>query len=248
MPEKSSVSSEKSEKIVLDRVKDRLIDNVFRVEHAEQMGKVFKEKFNYFYENLVYKALDLGKKKGTCLDLGTPFGLCAINLAKQDYDFGIVSLQDSQKLVSLSRSFAEDDVIENKIEWTLGRPENIPFAENSFDMIVSNFDLHHWEDPARVFGEIERVLKGNGVLVIGEVRRDSFRVMIPALKVFSYAMKNEKIYDNMKFWFNSSYTRSEITKLLMDSPLKDSHSAKDMQFLYVMKCPKEKHRVIAKFS
>jgi ubiquinone/menaquinone biosynthesis C-methylase UbiE len=53
--------------------------------------------------------------------------------------------------------------------------ENLPFAENSIDFIVSSFSLHHWTDPEKVFKELYRILKQEGVLLIFDFRRDSRR-------------------------------------------------------------------------
>ena len=43
---------------------------------------------------------------------------------------------------------------------------NIPFADNSFDFIVSEFMIEHVETPFRVCSELSRVLKPGGVIYI----------------------------------------------------------------------------------
>jgi SAM-dependent methyltransferase len=40
--------------------------------------------------------------------------------------------------------------------------EALPFAEGSFDAIVSNFGVHHFPDPVRALGEARRVLRPGG--------------------------------------------------------------------------------------
>ncbi|MEE9323580.1 MAG: hypothetical protein V3U72_03470, partial [Candidatus Aenigmarchaeota archaeon] len=60
MQKKSLALSKKAENIILDRVKDRLIDIVYRADNAEDFAEIAKEKFNYFYESLVFSSLDLG--------------------------------------------------------------------------------------------------------------------------------------------------------------------------------------------
>ena len=44
---------------------------------------------------------------------------------------------------------------------------NMPLADNTFDLVVSNGVLHHTADPAQCFREFVRVLKPGGRLVLG---------------------------------------------------------------------------------
>jgi ubiquinone/menaquinone biosynthesis C-methylase UbiE len=248
MRERSLALSKKAEKIIMDRIKDRLIDLVLRVDNYEDLAKIAREKFNYFYENLVFSSLDLGVSEGRALDMGTQFGLCSIALAKQDYDFEITSLQDTAKFADVSRKFAEEDLVEDKIKWVTGKQESLPFEDRTFDLVISGFDMHHWENPVKVLNEIERVMKIKGALIIGDLRRDAFNVMMPVLKTISYAVKNDKIYEEMKSSFTSSYTKSEVIELLKNSDLKDYKVSKDVQFVYIRKGRKKKGHVVVKFA
>ncbi len=44
--------------------------------------------------------------------------------------------------------------------------EQLPFADNSFDIVYSNGVLHHSPDPAASIGELHRVLKPGGIAVV----------------------------------------------------------------------------------
>ncbi len=57
------------------------------------------------------------------------------------------------------------------ITYTQGDAKGLPFADNSFDGVVSNTVLHHIPDPLPFLKEANRVLKGCGGLLI----RDLFR-------------------------------------------------------------------------
>lgn len=41
------------------------------------------------------------------------------------------------------------------------------------DVITSRSTIHHWQDPAQAFREIDRVLKPDGIAIITDVRRDA---------------------------------------------------------------------------
>lgn len=51
-----------------------------------------------------------------------------------------------------------------------GHAERIPFPDRSFDRVVGIVSFHHVEDPARAIGEIRRVLRPDGRLVLFEMR------------------------------------------------------------------------------
>lgn len=40
--------------------------------------------------------------------------------------------------------------------------ENIPLKDNSMDVVIANYVVHHFADPKKVFTEIHRILKPNG--------------------------------------------------------------------------------------
>lgn len=45
---------------------------------------------------------------------------------------------------------------------------NIPFDDNSFDLVVCNASFHHYSNPQKVVKEIKRILKNEGVLILGD--------------------------------------------------------------------------------
>jgi SAM-dependent methyltransferase len=55
------------------------------------------------------------------------------------------------------------------VEFRVGDVASLPFADASFDAVVSTFSLHHWPDPAKGLEEIYRVLRPGGVARIYDV-------------------------------------------------------------------------------
>src|SRR5690349_10793252 len=59
--------------------------------------------------------------------------------------------------------------IARRIEWVHGNARAMPFADNSFDLVVSRFALHHWSDPSAILSEMSRVVKpgpSGGVVIV----------------------------------------------------------------------------------
>ena len=50
---------------------------------------------------------------------------------------------------------------------------HLPFEDDSFDVVVSTFSMHHWADPAAGLAEIARVLKPTGMVLIWDLRPGS---------------------------------------------------------------------------
>ena len=52
------------------------------------------------------------------------------------------------------------------MDFVQGDAEELPFSDNSFDIVVSRLAFHHFSNPKRCFSEMVRVLKTGGKLVV----------------------------------------------------------------------------------
>lgn len=50
-----------------------------------------------------------------------------------------------------------------------GPAESLPFDDHSFDLVISRYSVHHWNDPAAALRETARVLKPSGRLCFIDV-------------------------------------------------------------------------------
>jgi len=60
----------------------------------------------------------------------------------------------------------------HKVEFIESSSENLPFSNNELDHIICTSSFHHYPKPLEVLGEMKRVLKPNGQLVIFESATD----------------------------------------------------------------------------
>lgn len=82
-----------------------------------------------------------------------------------------------KKVVAYDLSSAMLDVVKKKtiekslsnIETVEGVAENLPFADNSFEFVVSRYSAHHWQDLGLALREVKRVLKPTGTAVFIDV-------------------------------------------------------------------------------
>jgi SAM-dependent methyltransferase len=88
------------------------------------------------------------------LDVACGPGLVALRAAARGAT--PVGLDFSSAMVAVAR--ARDSAI----RFDEGDAETLPYAENEFDVVVSNFGIHHVPHPLIALGETHRVLRGGG--------------------------------------------------------------------------------------
>ena len=57
-----------------------------------------------------------------------------------------------------------------------GTVENLPFEDNSFDVVASRYSAHHWRDVGLGMRQINRVLKPGGLLLMMDIASPGDRV------------------------------------------------------------------------
>jgi ubiquinone/menaquinone biosynthesis C-methylase UbiE len=60
----------------------------------------------------------------------------------------------------------------SQIKLQVARANALPFADETFDRVVSTGSLHHWKDPVSALAEVHRVLKNDGYALMYDLVRD----------------------------------------------------------------------------
>ncbi|MBN1188193.1 MAG: class I SAM-dependent methyltransferase [Dehalococcoidales bacterium] len=180
------------------------------------------------YKYFVWKILRSGLSKGRVLDLGTGSGRLAIELARaRGCDFDITGLDVSENMLIRARENARKAGVEKRISFVLGNASFLPFADRSFDLVMSYASLHHWFDPVRVFNESYRVAGPQGRVII----RDNQRVNDnPFWAAFIWTLSrfmNKRHRENWPGVIRSSYTIRELQNMMRKTTLKNYRISTD---------------------
>lgn len=97
------------------------------------------------------------------LDVATGGGHTAVQLAP--WAKKVVATDITKEMLAQAQKLAWQNNIEN-IEFKLEDVHNMNLADNSFDVVVSRFAVHHFADVNRSLQEMCRVLKPGGKLYI----------------------------------------------------------------------------------
>jgi ubiquinone/menaquinone biosynthesis C-methylase UbiE len=169
------------DQLALDRERLRM----FRRERASEAEHLFSQlaprwdeirKFHVDDVNVECALKDClsGAEVRDLLDIGTGTGR-VLELMAEDIEMG-VGIDTSRGMLGLARSKLRKARV-NNCHARFGDMYKVPFAKNSFDVVVVHMVLHYAEEPASVLREASRVLRPGGQVVVVDFASHELEVL-----------------------------------------------------------------------
>ena len=115
-----------------------------------------------FQPHYVMVADEVSLPEGAVMvDIGTGPGILPIDIAKKFPRSKIIGVDLSEKMIEIANKNKKAHQAEN-VEFKVMDANDLRFADNSIDFIISTGSLHHWKNPKAILNEIHRCLKPGG--------------------------------------------------------------------------------------
>lgn len=105
------------------------------------------------------------------LDIGCGPGWIAVELARRNPGWEIVAVDPSASMRARGMALANRVGVSNRVNFETGEAGSLPGASSSFDIVISNFVLHHLPNPVEMLNAAARMRRPGGRVLIKDLLR-----------------------------------------------------------------------------
>ncbi|NMG57886.1 class I SAM-dependent methyltransferase [Geitlerinema sp. P-1104] len=127
--------------------------------------------FTEVNQAFVEEAIALSSDCATVLDVGTGPARIPILLCQRRPRWTITAIDLSHNMLKLGATHVAKAELGDRIRLDYADAKSLPYADASFDLVISNSIIHHLEDPLPGLQELRRVLKPQGGLLLRDLVR-----------------------------------------------------------------------------
>ncbi len=168
---------------------------------------------------LLLKHLEL-KPNLTVIDIGSGAGFPLMEIAERlGKSSKLYGLDPWKNACERARRKIKNYGISN-VEIIESSAEQIPFDDNSIDLIVSNLGINNFDQPQVVFKECHRVLKPDGKLALTTNLNGHWKEFYNIFETTLAQLGHDKIIDKLTVHQEHRGTVGSIAKLFTDNGLK----------------------------
>jgi len=140
--------------------------------------RIFYPIFPYIAEEILRET---GIQEGETLDVGCGGGHLGFAVLDQASALRGTFLDIQQAAIRHAKTRAAERGLADRSRFFTGNVESLPFADESFDLVISRGSMPFWNDQKKAFSEIYRVLaRGGRSFIGGSLGSPAMRVEITA--------------------------------------------------------------------
>lgn len=193
---------------------DSGIQGELNVRAYDEMQRFLRDRGWIETNAIIRSGIDTGK----ALEVGPGPGYLGLEWLKHTDGTSLVGLDISPDMIGLARSNAAAYGLSGRTDYILGRGEELPFDDDTFDAVFTNGSLHEWSTPTATFDQIWQVVKPGGRVFVSDLRRD----MLPPMRWFLWlAVKPRQIRPGLKTSIDAAYTPAELETLVTKCAMSD---------------------------
>jgi ubiquinone/menaquinone biosynthesis C-methylase UbiE len=133
-----------------------------------RQAEPFLRRHENSHEGLLQLMVDFAEVGGedTVLDVACGPGIVSCFFAR--YASHVTGLDIVPAMLERAKRLQAENRLPN-LNWASGESTALPFADDSFDRVVTRFSFHHYLEPQAAITEMMRVCKPGGVLLVVDV-------------------------------------------------------------------------------
>ena len=116
-------------------------------------------------------AIELDPHAIKVLDIGTGTARIPILMCQQRPQYLVTGIDLAQSMLIIGQRNVEEAKLTQRIKLERVDSKRMPYPDLEFDMLVSNSLVHHLPDPGSFFGEVKRLVKPGGAILIRDLIR-----------------------------------------------------------------------------
>lgn len=131
------------------------------------IGHFFSLGIDRTWRKKAVKSLDI-KPEDQCLDVACGTGDLCFYLAKKNPE-KIIGIDISEEMLKIAKQKYTKGNFKTDISFIYSDAEEIPFPDETFDIVTIAFGVRNFHHPEKALSEIKRILKNNGQIMILEL-------------------------------------------------------------------------------